>query len=157
MFFTIGIIIFLVLGGLNGYRTGLLRQLSGLISILLAAVFAMYYSHDVTSWVTQVLVKYLDYDVSVSKNYLTYVVVFATLMIVVSTVFQGIGRWLNGFNRWPIFGLGNSILGILAGLVIQYLVIFIVINMLLSTQLSWVHQQYNTSQLAQIIVKVKTN
>lgn len=157
MLFSGMIIVFLLIGAVHGYRTGLLLQVSSLISMVLAVIFAMYYSHDVTNWVTRIMVKYFHQSVSVAGNYITYVVVFVTLMLIVSGVFQSVGRWLNKINRWPLIGWGNSLLGIVAGVVISYLVILIGLNLLLATQSPWVHQQYTESQLAQLIVKPKVH
>ncbi len=155
MIFSILIIILLVLGAVQGFRKGLFAQVSGIVSLILAVIFAMYYSQGVTNFVIDLLVKYLDKSLAVSEHYLTYVIVFLCLMLFSSVLFQGIGRYLNKFTQLPIISWGNSVLGVFAGVAIQYFLIFIILNITLASQSGWAKQQYANSELAQAIVKVE--
>ncbi|GBG93617.1 colicin V production protein [Ligilactobacillus salitolerans] len=157
MLFSIVIILLLIFGAVQGYRTGLLVQISGIASLILAFIFAMFYSQSVTQWINAMLVKFLKQDLSVGQNYGLYIVVFICLLLFTSGVFQSIGRMLAGLTKLPLIGLGNSLLGIIAGVAIQGLVVFICLNLMLATQSSWVRQQYHQSELAQRIVNVKTS
>lgn len=157
MLFSIVIILLLIFGAVQGYRTGLLVQISGIASLILALIFAMFYSQNVTQWINAMLVKFLKQDLSVGQNYGLYIVVFICLLLFTSEVFQSIGRMLAGLTKLPLIGLGNSLLGIIAGVAIQGLVVFICLNLMLATQSSWVRQQYHQSELAQRIVNVKTS
>ncbi|KRK08921.1 CvpA family protein [Ligilactobacillus pobuzihii] len=157
MILTIIIILMLILGAYYGYQKGFVLQFGTLVSMFLGLIFAMYYNQNVAGWVTNILRQYADLQMSIPTRYFTNIVVFLFLFLLASGVFQGIWRWLNQLTRFPVVRFGNSLLGILAGLAVQYLTVFVVLNLLLMTQSSWLQQQYQQSSLAQSIVKVDAN
>lgn len=148
------IIILLIFGAITGYKRGFILQLGGLLSLVLGVIFAMFYGQTAANWATEMLTKYAHMQFSVPERYFTNIVVFFVLFTLASGVFQGIWRSLNNLTRLPFLHIGNSILGIFAGIAVQYLLIFVVLNLFLATSSNWVQQQYNDSTVAQRIVKI---
>lgn len=151
------IIIVLIFGAITGYKRGFILQLGGLLSLVLGVVFAMFYGQSVTNWLTSILTKYANMQFSVPERYFTNIVVFFILFLIVSGVFQGIWRSLNKLTKLPILHAGNSILGLFAGVAVQYVMIFVVLSLFLATSSNWIQQQYDDSTIAQSIVKVDRN
>ncbi|RJX28148.1 MAG: CvpA family protein [Dethiobacter sp.] len=132
------LIFILILNLYNGFRHGFLRQVAGLVSLFIAIYAALFWSSDVKTY----LQKYLKLDeviTGLARNgeaaswlteTLANIIAFLVVFLVLSLVLGLIARKMSIFNKIPIIGPLNALLGSITGAVKGVLVIFLIVALL---------------------------
>lgn len=120
--FDILVSIALVTALINGYRKGLVMQMVGLVSILLAAVFG----GKVAKIILPELIRVLNISPNVA-GVLSYIAAFALIAIVMYTIGNMIQKFLQAVN----LNFVNRILGSIIGAATTMVVLSILLNLVL--------------------------
>jgi len=128
------LIFIIILNFYNGCRYGLLRQVAGLLGLFIALYAALYWSGDLKMYL-QEYIKLEEVITVLSSNgeaslWLTEVILniaaFLIIFLVLSLVFGLIAKKLSLFNKIPLVGPLNALLGGILGAFKGILLVFLI-------------------------------
>ncbi|GAX01022.1 CvpA family protein [Secundilactobacillus silagei] len=150
MVFTWGIIIILALGLISGYRRGFVSVLMSLIAYILAWIVAAIFSQTLAQFLFHT---FTSVNTAVPMPRMLSGIVFTVLFGLTYSVIRHLGRDLNLITRLPVIHTVNALAGAAINFIVRYLLLFLVLNILLLFPNQWIQTQYQTSPVAQKIVK----
>lgn len=151
MVFTWGIIIILALGVISGYQRGFVSVVMSLLAYIVAWLIATIFSQTLAEFLFHAFTSSSSVAVPIPR--MLSGVVFLVLFSISYSVVRRIGRDLNLITRLPVIHSVNALVGAAINFIVRYLLLFLVLNILLLFPNQWIQTQYQTSPVAQNIVK----
>lgn len=154
MIFTWLIIIILALGLIQGYHSGFVAVFIHLVAYVLAWIIAMLFANKLAD------VAYSLYTAKIGTGSQFFTVpraltgtIFFALFSVTYGIIRHIGKDLNMITKLPVVHLTNALLGAATSFLLRYLLIFLLLNVITLFPSTWIQHQYQTSVIAQQMVK----
>lgn len=144
--FDIVIIILLILGGIIGFKRGVIKELIGLVCFILAFIIA-YLLKDFVANIIMSNINNLNSFTSIIVYKLISFVVLFVLVLIISRVILKLGNIVDKLVKATvILEIPSKILGFIVGVIKSYLIIFIAL--LVISIFSIYNDQFNSSRLA---------
>ena len=155
IYFSAFIVIFFVLKAAQGYNTGILRRLIGLVGSIISYWIAWILCGVFAKYVTIVPSKFLGLSGSplevVAKTYVNQIAWFILLFLVLRVVFFVVDRIAKGVHKVPGIHAISALLGAAFG-VLEAFVWIVVITVFLCTPL-FKNGSYIVNQVTELVAK----
>jgi uncharacterized membrane protein required for colicin V production len=159
MILSIAIGLILLLAFQRGHHFGLLRSVFRLLSRVVVFVLGILLAHRLGAWLSTAVLENLGGTFAASNvpdlvsgkatQFLASGLAFALISGIGYWVLNSIERSLKFFNKIPLLGTLNQLLGGLVYLLLAYVTIFFVLQVTQTLAIDWYHKQLVTSTLAQ--------
>lgn len=150
MILSVGVIAILILGLVWGFHTGFVLQLITLLVYAFSGLIAIGLSTPTASFLYGLYRAVQPATTTIPRLWI--VIAFGVIFIIASLLLWRLGRILNLITKLPVIHFLNGVLGAFVGLVVRYLLVFIILNILILIPSTWIQQQYHASSLSQTIV-----
>lgn len=138
------IILFLIIINLwTGYRDGLAYEFIRIISYIVGWIIAVQFTHPLGSFINQ----FLGFNPMLINGISFLIILVASVLIL-----KAIGRVINWITNLPIIHQLNAIGGAVAGAIVGYVIVLILLDIGLALPNQWIHNEYINSPVAMKIV-----
>lgn len=145
MIFNALIVIVFIFNIHNGFKEGLVKAILKLVARIIALLIAFWYAKDLSQFIFSQTDLARD---SLACNGISFLIIF--LIVVIG--FKIIIRFINQITRLPLLHQVNSLSGAILSFVVTYLLMFLILNVVITIPNDYLFNQYHNSSIAGFIV-----
>lgn len=162
MLLTILLLLVLLAAWVRGYRNGLLRTFVRMVGRILIWVIAILLAHRLGVWLMDTFFSSAtaqygattapDIAKDTALQFMASGIAFGLITMIGYFILRSVENGVKFLNHIPVIGWINRLLGAILNLIIIYILIFFILQIFQTWQVTWWQDQLTNSKLAQWIL-----